>query len=436
MTEYAKDQLLPDSPTASVAAPSPIGATATADPAVAAAAGATASNANATNAAATGYNAQTGLIDPNTMTSAGQMASMTGKDTPMMRRAAQEGILAAGRRGLPNSSIAAGNAMGAMADRATPLATHDATAYFNNMRANTDAMNRASEISTGRESEASLANAQFGTDVSKTNAQLATETALTNAKMLTQANEQNAARQTQASMFNAESQNKATMFDSEQATKISLFNADASNAIKAAGYKSAVDLNLQWLAGQDAKALANIESKYKTLISSNAAAGTMYSSYLTGLSMIMSTPDISPGRVEEYMVNMKPQMEGGLSFIAAVNGLDFGGGLPDVPEASTGGDTPTGGIYEAITGGSNQTTTPGDTTTTTPGDTTSTNPYDTFVPGPAPEPDAPPPAEFDAAGLPLTADGVLDFANMTPEQTQQWIASLGDMGGLDLGLGF
>ena len=82
-------------------------------------------DAAAMSGAASGYGAEMGVVDASKMTSAGQLTGITASGSPLMQRAAQEGLLQAGRRGLDNSSIAAGAATGAMVDRATPLAQQE-----------------------------------------------------------------------------------------------------------------------------------------------------------------------------------------------------------------------------------------------------------------------------------------------------------------------
>ena len=162
-----------------------------------------------TNAAsATGYNAQTGEIDPESMTAAGQLTAITGRDSPLMRRAGQEGMLAAGRRGLENSSFAAGASTGAMVDRAAPIAAQDANTYFQNMRANVDAANRAAEVSTGRTTDVSLANAQLAQQTELANAESYNRMAELNAQLETAVNQQNAdaANRIQQQMADIESQ--------------------------------------------------------------------------------------------------------------------------------------------------------------------------------------------------------------------------------------
>ncbi|MDV7394716.1 hypothetical protein RZS08_25250, partial [Arthrospira platensis SPKY1] len=57
----------------------------------------------------------------------GRLANILATDSPLMQRAATQGMQFANSRGLLNSTIAAGAAQGEMIDRATPIAQQDAS---------------------------------------------------------------------------------------------------------------------------------------------------------------------------------------------------------------------------------------------------------------------------------------------------------------------
>lgn len=313
--------------------PSPIAAEA------AAAEGST-SSAAGTSASATGYNAQTGEID-SSMLSAGRLEEMTGKDSPLMRRAAQEGMLMAGKRGLENSSFAAGASTGAMVDRAAPLAMQDAQTTFANMRANIDAENRAQEISTGRTTDVSLANAQLAQQVEMFNADAANQMETLNAQLETAVNQQNADAINAIQQQMADIQSRTEQLNAELETQTNLSNSTAQNAAEMQAHAASSELNRQWLAGTQAIDLETIRGQYQQLIATNQAASVMYNSYLNGMTNIMSNRDITPSRVSQYLNVMSQQLEGGLEFLDALNVLDLEGGALDVPgstSSSTYGD--------------------------------------------------------------------------------------------------
>ena len=71
-----------------------------------------------------------GLWKPENESVAGRVAALTSQDSPMMRQAAAQGLTAANRRGVSNSSIGIGAAQAAVIDRATPIASQDAQQSF------------------------------------------------------------------------------------------------------------------------------------------------------------------------------------------------------------------------------------------------------------------------------------------------------------------
>lgn len=88
-------------------------------------------------------NATTQQVDPNQLMSH-QMNSLMDQDGAYLQRGRREGEAAASRRGLMNSSIMAGSAMGALADRAAPIAQFDAGRYGSVADQNMAAQNQAS----------------------------------------------------------------------------------------------------------------------------------------------------------------------------------------------------------------------------------------------------------------------------------------------------
>lgn len=96
--------------------------------------------------------AHTRQVNPNELASH-QLDKILAQDSPLRRRAIQQGIDQAASRGLVNSSIAGGNAFGALVDRATPLATFDASAYGTAARDNQSAQNQIGMFNAGARNE-------------------------------------------------------------------------------------------------------------------------------------------------------------------------------------------------------------------------------------------------------------------------------------------
>jgi len=76
-------------------------------------------------------------------------------DSPLRRRAMQLGIDQAASRGLVNTSIAGGNAVGSLIDRATPLATFNASQYGTAARDNQVAENQIGLFNAGEAGQTS-----------------------------------------------------------------------------------------------------------------------------------------------------------------------------------------------------------------------------------------------------------------------------------------
>jgi hypothetical protein len=321
------------------------------DPALASASGAQATSAGSVNADATGYNAQTGEVDPSTMTAAGQLNQITSLDSANMRRAANQGMLTAARRGLQNSSFAAGAAQGAMVDRATPLAQQDAATYFQNMRANLDATNRAAEVSTGRETDVSALNSQLEQQVNLANADAENRMAELNAQLDTAVSQQNADMINRIQSQMQEIEAGINTRNAELSTQVSMANADSVNRMNQqvlAGYQS---LNEQYLRGEQAVDLAAIQGRYQQLISSNNAAASIYQTYMSSIGQAMANHEVTPQRIAQYVNVMAQQLEGSLELIDAMNGLNLGGET-NVPGAGSVGSGTNSSVFPTPPAGS------------------------------------------------------------------------------------
>jgi hypothetical protein len=284
-------------------------------------------------------------------TSAFQLNQITSQSSPLMQRAKQQGMLTAASRGLQNSSIAAGAAQGAMVDRALPLAQQDAATYGRTAAENMAATNRAAEagidtdiskfnVGTSADLEKFNAasanaleefNAKNTTQVSEFNADAQSKMSALNAQLETAISENNAKLQTEISMQLAELETQVSTFNADAANKASAFNAEQVNQFKAEVLRLNTDLNKQFLAGEQAKDLADIQGQYQQLISTNETAANLYNSYFDGIAAAMANKDISPARIAQYITVQQDMLESGLSMISQINDLgmtDFG--LPDV----------------------------------------------------------------------------------------------------------
>lgn len=287
---------------------------------------ATAATPSASSATATGYKAINRQVGTDELADA-QLSRITSQDSPLMKRARQEGILSAARRGLQNSSIAAGAAQGAMVDRAAPIAQQNAQHLLTQGLANMDATNRATEVSTGRQTDVSVANMQSANQMAAVAAQLQTAVSQGNAEMANQLRMQMAALQQQAAQFNA-----------GQAQEVNLAAAAAENNARDTVVRANAELNRQYLAGTQALDLATIQGQFQTLLAQNESASGLYESYMNSVAQIQSNPELNPARAAQAVALIQSQLEAGLRLIDSMNGGSGGeprSQLPATPAPPT-----------------------------------------------------------------------------------------------------
>lgn len=254
-----------------------------------------------TDAKSTGFEALT-QTTPEEETASGRLNKITSQESPLIKRARQQGLTLANNRGLINSSIAAGAAEGAMVDRATPLAQQDAALFQQQRLTNQADTNRAREVSTGRETDVSQFNAQQKNERDRLQAQL----------------------ETAVSQGNAELANQVRIRQAELDTQINSQNAEAANRLREQVLQQNADLNKQFLANTGALDLANIEGRYQQLISSNQSASNLYNAFFQSIGAIMANKEIPPDRIAQSIQVQQSILKSGLDLIDQLNGLSLG----------------------------------------------------------------------------------------------------------------
>src|SRR3990172_6317082 len=318
------DPLYARNPGAVQAGPAPTIQAPTLEPAAGATAGTAGSeSAQAMAGSLRGYDATT-QATPEGALSANRLTEITGQASPLMQRARAEGMLTAGARGLENSSIAAGTAMGAMVDRATPLAMQDAQSVLAQEMANQAATNRASEFTAGQQNTGILTAAQMANEAANLNAQLQTAVSQGNAQQENAIRTRLAELQTQTNLSQAEMQQQTN-----------LTNAAASNQMQGDVLRANAELNRQYLAGTQAMDLASIQGRYSQLIAANSTAAQLYDSYFQSISATMANSSISPARVAQTVNIQQSMLEAGLRMVDSMNSLDLG--AFELPGAGTSG---------------------------------------------------------------------------------------------------
>ena len=224
------------------------------------------------------YDASGREIDPNDLMGE-RMRLLTQSDSPMMQRAKQEGMLLAARRGLSNSSIAAGNAMGAMVDRAAPIAQQESQAYLQQGMANQGYLN-----------EAAKQNAQTSASFQAQNAQNTTET-----------NRYNVGVEQQVEMKYSDDLNKALSED-----------------LRALNERA-----LQTLKGSQSVDLLSLEADYKNLLQTNLSAAELSKSYIAGVTDLINDPKMSAESIAKGVELLQGGINSGLDVIEGISGIDL-----------------------------------------------------------------------------------------------------------------
>jgi len=292
------------------------------DPSLATAATGTTSDAYSVDANAIGYQAQEGVLDE-TMSASDQLNKITSQDSPTMQRAKQQGMMYAAQRGLQNTSIAAGTAQGAMVDRALPLAQQDAATAFKNMQTNQEAVNRASEVSTGRETDISALNAELGTDVSKFNASEINDMEALNAQMETAVSQGNASEINRINSEIAELETAVAVRNADDESATAKFNAGEQNRRDETVMALNNTINTQLLANAGGLDIAELNAKWQHVISVNEIAGRLWDTTMTTVGVILADKDLTPAAANTKITAALKVMEGGLVMIDEMSTMDL-----------------------------------------------------------------------------------------------------------------
>jgi len=226
---------------------------------------------------------------------AGQMNRITSEASPMMRQARQEGMLAAAKRGLGNSSIAAGSAQAAATKAALPLAQQTAANEQQQAIANQAAANRAEEFSAAEANKMETTNVQAAT---------------------------------QATLQDAAEQNKMTMQYDDQAFKAAVTNATEENKAAMQKFSGDQEIMQTWLSGEISKNLAHLNGQYQQVITADQVAAQMYGNTLDSLAQMWANPDVPMKQKNAFATSAMNFLEGGLKVTASITNMDFKTAMP------------------------------------------------------------------------------------------------------------
>lgn len=216
--------------------------------------------ANASTASANGYDAMSVTVNKDQDTVQGQLDGILRKDSPLMQQADRRGREAAAARGLLNSSLSAGAAQEAVISQALPIAQQDATTYFAANTKSVDATNAARNFFAGAQNQASLANAQLGTDVSKFNANAANEASAKAADAINNAAIAKLDADTRMSLGKLDAETRLTTANLDAKTRMDLGNLDANTRMSLGKLDADTRMNLGRLDSQTRLQTAQLDA--------------------------------------------------------------------------------------------------------------------------------------------------------------------------------
>lgn len=255
----------------------------------------------------TSANALTGTADNQNRTLnnnelvSNQISNIVGADSPLMQRASSMAMRNANQRGLLNSSMANEAAVGAVLDRATPIAQADAGAYTN-----------VADRNLANNQQTAIFNAGQNQNSNQFNASQENQTNQFNNSQQQQNNQYNASNQQQTNLQNASNTLQNNQFNATEANKNSIFNASEANKVLS-----------QFLDQSNKLQLADIEATYKTIMQSEASAGQLYQQSIRNISDILQNPDLTPEAKTAAVNNQNSLLRTGMQLIGKIGGLNL-----------------------------------------------------------------------------------------------------------------
>jgi len=265
---------------------------------------------------------QTGLTEEQQVDM--ELARILEQDSPLMARARTQAGQYANTRGLQNTSMAAGYAEGAMVDRAMPMAQQNAAQAAERERENTRLRQEATTFTAEEENRRNALSAQLGTDVSMFNADQINLGERLSAELATavEMNDTDAINRIEMQLQDLIRDANAQQADLD-------FAAEEREAVERQNYNLAIidritTMNEQYLRGEQAMDLATIQGDYQLLISTNATAGALSQTLMTGIATILDDPEMTPAEATLKVNRLVKEYEGALAMLAEINGMDFG----------------------------------------------------------------------------------------------------------------
>lgn len=240
----------------------------------------------------TPYQEVLGTVSPEA-TVEGRLGGLLSQNNPYIERARTEAAQLANRRGMLNTSMAAGAAEGAAIDRALPIAQQDAKAYLEQQFLNQGYSNEAARHLADASIQRENMEAAFRQETSQFNA----------------------ARQFEASKLQWEAENKANMQYANEMNKnnFAVLSADLQGQLK--GLDNQLAINLETLTRE-----------YGLLENLDSIQGDLYKQMIAEMGSVLANPEFKAGEATGRINALIKAAGINLNFSNAVVGGEEGGG--------------------------------------------------------------------------------------------------------------
>ena len=207
-------------------------------------------------------------VDAAKETVSGQLDALLAKGSPLIDRSRAGAMQTANKRGLINSSMAAGAGEAAAIDAAMPIATADAQTY-----------------TTAARDNQSVGNA--------------------------------------ALQYNADAVNKTATNNADAFNKSSQLAQAGRQDQALATLRGKIDTGLQELKGTQSAELASIEADYKTLMQTSQSATDVYKQSLDAISKVIGDVNMNAATKATAINGYLGWMKSNLTLLGSINGVDL-----------------------------------------------------------------------------------------------------------------
>jgi hypothetical protein len=264
-----------------------------------------------------------------------ELARILGEDSPLLAQARAEAARMANKRGLMNTSMAAGMTQAEITKAALPMAQQNAQQAFQR------------ELENARmRQESGLFTAEQLTRLRSLEAELGQELSIFNAEQLNQAERLSAEMRTALEQGNQQAYNEAALQLAElqrdaQAQQAEIDYAGAEREfLERQAYNeqiidSVTELNKQFMSGEQLIDIEHVRGTYQMLMNQNDFAADLYDSYMGAIGQIFDDPKMTTSQAGEAIRALVDAMEGSLRMMSEINGIDLrdlGGAVPGAGE--------------------------------------------------------------------------------------------------------